>query len=69
MANKNGNLKSLQTKQVGIEYGSEGHGWHEPLVDPSSPIKFSFTNGKDGSTTTKSISNLSSASVSDPASK
>lgn len=42
--------KNLQVRQPGIEgYDvSDKNGWPTPLTDPSSPLKFSVTNGSNG---------------------
>lgn len=51
--------KSLQMNQPGVQPMPQGSGWDEPLTDPSTPIKFGSTEGKNGQIKSKSVENIS----------
>lgn len=40
--------KNMQVVQPNVEYTPDNNGWPEPLTDPSSPLKQSVTNGRNG---------------------
>jgi hypothetical protein len=57
MANKE-YRKNGQCVQPGIEYEPEGNGWPKPLADPSTPLKYSYINGKSGKVESKSVTDV-----------
>lgn len=58
MPKDKGYRKNGQTVQPGIQYPPEGNGWPQPLTDQSDPLRYSYVNGKNGSTKTRPVTSV-----------